>query len=130
MEITISKKKNSIIDSEKKKQVELNIPPKKESFLVFDKAENENINFLQKKQFEINKLPNEISSVEDLWKKLALGYIEDPVNLVMTSDIEIYQYKDLAGIYYRCIDYLLNKDTFYKKYENGLLSEKLSERSF
>ena len=115
-----------------------------QSQIVFDKQIQSEIAFLQDNDevfiyskpvvSTYDKLLTEIKVIEvaggDVWTYLALDYTSDPVLLVSNPSEEIYSYVNLEGSYYRKLDYVLQMDTFYKYYIDGLLSEKLAERSF
>ena len=115
-----------------------------QSQIVFDKQIQSEIAFLQDNDevfiyskpvvSTYDKLLTEIKVIEvaggDVWTYLALDYTSDPVLLVSNPSEEIYSYVNLEGSYYRKLDYVLELDTFYKYYIDGLLSEKLAERSF
>ena len=111
---------------------------------IFDKPIQSEITFLQDNDevfiyskpvvSTYDKLLTEIKVIEveggDVWTYLALDYTSDPVLLVSNPSEEIYSYVNQDGSYYRKLDYVLELDTFYKYYIDGLLSEKLAERSF
>ena len=112
--------------------------------IIFDKPIQSEITFLQDNDevfiyskpvvSTYDKLLTEIKVIEveggDVWTYLALDYMSDPVLLVSNPSEEIYSYVNSEGSYYRKLDYVLQMDTFYKYYIDGLLSEKLAERSF
>ena len=112
--------------------------------IIFDKPIQSEITFLQDNDevfiyskpvvSTYDKLLTEIKVIEveggDVWTYLALDYTSDPVLLVSNPSEEIYSYVNSEGSYYRKLDYVLQMDTFYKYYIDGLLSEKLAERSF
>ena len=112
--------------------------------IIFDKPIQSEITFLQDNDevfiyskpvvSTYDKLLTEIKVIEveggDVWTYLALDYTSDPILLVSNPSEEIYSYVNSEGSYYRKLDYVLQMDTFYKYYIDGLLSEKLAERSF
>lgn len=129
MEITLKKKEIVQFDIPNKVSLSIETNPKNFSF-SFSAIPEEEIQSSKAKPFEIEKLPNEIITKEDLWKTLALDYTVIPALVKEDVDFEIYQYWNLQGTYFREINFLFGTDTFYKKYENEILSEKISERTF
>ncbi len=134
MEITFIEKGISTFTSIAEPQIQI----------IFDKPIQSEITFLQDNDevfiyskpvvSTYDKLLTEIKVIEveggDVWTYLALDYTSDPVLLVSNPSEEIYSYVNSEGSYYRKLDYVLELDTFYKYYIDGLLSEKLAERSF
>ena len=134
MEITFIEKGTSTFTSTVQPQVQVTFDKRVQSEITFLQCNDEVFIYSKPVTSTYDKLLTEIKVIEvaggDVWTYLALDYMSDPVLLVSNPSEEIYSYVNLEGSYYRKLDYVLELDTFYKYYIDGLLSEKLAERSF
>lgn len=134
MEITFIEKGISTFTSIAEPQVEITFDKPIQSTITFLQDNDEVFIYSKPVVGTYDKFLTEIKVIEveggDVWTYLALDYTSDPVLLLSNTSEEIYRYENLDGTYYRKLDYVLQLDTFYRYYIDGLLSEKLAERSF